>query len=324
MRKAQFYYTCIAAIAIMLSLPAKTAQSQKPLWSAASVNWQVLRMKNKLNQKDACVVRWVYDKSIALSLLNQNQEYIFLLKLPKTVSKNGKFPTIEEDKEYYGIAQHSDSSSWQIVAQATSANTMVIKISDAQPTTQTLRTLDKLSIFYKDSVLSFPLTNIIENVDAYAKCLGTITGEETTQQPTAKTQQDTLSKLADQHLQKNHNNGRATPPPLPAFRKSKTSADALEQYKRSEQSDGDQKVSENLIKKLKVLEEEKEELRKKLLYLTQNQYISGLVSCEPAAGESEQQIDSTVEQSYKDTIRQLRVENEELNTSLKTCQNTNP
>ena len=227
-------------------------------------------------------MRWVYDKSTSLSFLREKGKDTFLLGLPKTIPQAMNISGLDKGETYYGTLEKRDGTTIELVATAQSDRALILTPVSPTHSVKQLKTMEKVYLFFENTIINLPLVNAVENFGAYQQCLNSLNPDQPAPQIQKPREQD-LNALATQHLKSNRK-GLAAPPPVAGFKKSNTHADVLEQYKKSENSYDSQRVNENLIKKLKILEDEKEALRKKLLYLTQDQYLAGLVACEPASG----------------------------------------
>jgi len=84
-----------------------------------------------------------------------------------------------------------------------------------------------------------------------------------------------------------------------------------------EYNERNSQITNNLMKKLVLLEKEKEELRMRLLGIKEDRVISKIVACEPQKPTtSEMDLNETVLQKFELTINSLRAENELLKESL--------
>ncbi|PCJ01339.1 MAG: hypothetical protein COB14_03855 [Alphaproteobacteria bacterium] len=295
-----------------ISTAESLADAYAQTWTAENVDWQVLRAKDNMGN-NACVIRWVYDKTISLSFLKRQENFIFSLQLPEQAPNQPNFPTIEQGKEYYGILDQRGDTINQITAKAISSKTMVFDAPNVQHI-QKLKLLEKISLFFTDSIINLPLPNAAENFDAFSQCLDTLDAQTESAKLSPSKKQD-LNITAVKNLRKIRDD-LTIPPPMPAFKRSKTKASVLDEYKRSERNNNYKEINASLLKKLRILEAEKEGLRKKLLYLTQDAYIADLVACEPSTGTNDDMLNSEMEARYKIELQRLEAENNTLNQGI--------
>lgn len=298
-------------------------EAPEALWSPASVDWQVVKTKNKITHKDVCVIRWIYNKSIYLSFLEERDGFVFNIQ-----SKDeGGLPALVAGVDYYGVLIRRDGAITQISSSAINESLMSIVIQKEPGALQHFKTADKISLFFKDAIYDFPLLNAPENYGAYESCVNGLSVEKE-QEVSADVAVNSdakatpLNELAVSNIN-SMSKDLAVPPHLPAFRRSKTKPSLLERQKSVERNSDYKEVSENILKKFRVLEREKEELRRKLLTVTQDSFIPGLMACEPGAGgNNDGDLSSIMEDSYKATIRELRAENRDMRAQLDACDNS--
>ena len=304
------------------------ASDIKQPWVAEKINWQVMRVKNKAD-KNVCLVRWKYDHDVSLSFIKKGDGYAFLLKTPKVNPDGILIPQIEKGESYYGVLEKKSESINQITAKATSNNSMILELPSQSKYIQNFNSLEAVSLYFTDSVMDLPLPNAAENFEAFSQCLNTL---KDVNNDTAAEKKD-LNNRAVENIRGMHDD-ITIPPPLPAFRRSKTKVSVIESYKKQNHNNDYKEINASLLKKLRILEAEKEGLRKRLLYLTQDAYIADLVACEPSGGQANNTNNAELEASYEAIIQSLKMENQtlkkqsqelskgnkEANESLNTCQ----
>lgn len=325
MRLSKLLLLALTAFCVCFACAGNISAEETPgaLWSPANVDWQVVKTKNKITHKDVCMIRWVYDKSIYLSFLEEKNSFVFNLQS----RDEGGLPALVAGVDYYGVLIRRDGVITQISSSAINENLMSIAIKKEPGALQHFKTADKISIFFKDSIYDFPLLNAPENYGAYEKCVGGLNVEKE-QEASSDAAVDVdakatpLNELAVSNIN-SMSKDLAVPPHLPAFRLSKVRSSLLEKQKIVERNGDYKEVSENLLKKFRVLEKEKEELRRKLLTVTQDSFIPGLMACEPGAGGDDyDNLSSIIEDSYKASIQELRAENREMRAQLDSCDNS--
>ncbi|MGH1404592.1 MAG: hypothetical protein ACRBDL_10145 [Alphaproteobacteria bacterium] len=314
-----FFLTC-TALCIWSAYPDRAyASEQSSIWSPVKVDWQVVRTKNKKTSKHMCAIRWIYDKSTVLSFLQDQETFRFELHTPSKKSVGNGIPTFVTGQDYYGVLTKRNDSLDQMQAVAKSENILSLAIAQPEYMTQYYRTSERLSIFFENTIVNLPLTNALENFDAFDKCLETIKPKEDKTAEVKDVKEatpKTLSEIATNNMDVARKD-LSIPPSLPAFKRSNTKKSVLEEYNRLDENDNYKEVNQNLLRKLRILENEKEELRKKLLSLTKESFIPGLVACEPSAGhEQDDGLSEIMEDNYKATIEQLRQDNRELAAQL--------
>ncbi len=326
MRLFLIFLTC-TALCVWSALPDHAyAGEQSSIWSPVKVDWQVVRTKNKKTAQHVCAIRWIYDKSTVLSFLQDQDTFRFELRTPSEKAAGNNIPDFITGQDYYGVLTKRNDSLDQMQAVAKSETILSLEIGRPEYLVQYYKTSERLSIFFEDRIVNLPLTNALENFEAFDKCLGSLeTNKQKTAEPQApKEAPKTLSEMATANMDVARKD-LSIPPKLPAFKRSNTKKSVLEDYKRLDDNDNYKEVNQNLLRKLGILENEKEELRKKLLSLTKESFIPGLVACEPSAGdEQDDGLSELMEENYKATIEQLRQENRELAAQLDDILNSNP
>lgn len=303
------------------------AESHTPddsVWVPSQVDWQVVRAKGANTQKDTCLVRWIYDKSVALSFYEKDGRHHFLLNFSKFENP----PPLNKKESYYGIFTKKDDSIHQLNINV--LNDKTLELMDSSSTgLSSYRPAEKISIFFEDRIYNFPMANALENFEAYEKCLNTISIPQEKLIETSKeraeekknAEEALLGRLDDTTAEMiaKHPSRGALPPPLPAFRKSNTKAEIMEKYNKISQDEGTVgAMNANLLRKMQILEIEKEELRKKLLSLTRESNIPKLIACESAdSNDSAMTVD--MQEGYIEMINKLRAENHELQEKLSAC-----
>ncbi len=292
------------------------------VWMPSKVDWQVVRAKKSKENKDICIVRWIYDKSATLSFVKNGDVYKFIMDFNDLKD----VPLISGGETYYGILSKQDDSITQITIDVIDEKTLSI-IDPVATEISAFRPSEKISIFFEEKIYNFPVANALENFDAYEKCQQTLDMPKKTVQETLQVAKVEGAPVKDLHERaRDHltsiKERSVVPPNLPAFRMSNTKAEIMEKYRKmeSESSDASGGMNQNLIRKLQILEVEKEELRRKLLTLTQESYIPGLIACEPSAGpENDEILSQGMKDSYLATIEALRAENRELQQAVDSC-----
>lgn len=304
------------------------AGDNKQPWAAEKIEWQVMRVKNK-HDKNVCLVRWKYDHGVSLSFIKKGDGYAFLLKTPKSNNADIEIPKFEKGESYYGVLERKSESINQITAKAVSNNSLVLELPSQNKYIQNFKSLEGVSLFFSDSVMDLPLPNAAENFEAFSQCLNTLKDVK----DSGVSEKKELNSKAVENIRQIHGDLKI-PPALPAFKRSKTKLSVLEDYKKRNRNNDYKEINASLLKKLRILEAEKEGLRKKLLYLTQDAYIADLVACEPSGGQAHNTGNAELEASYEAAIQVLRIENKNLkiksqefskrfteaNESLNTCQ----
>ncbi len=301
------------------------ANDAKQPWTAEKIEWQVMRVKNK-SDNNVCLVRWKYDHDVSLSFIKKGEGYAFLLKTPKEAPDSLEMPKLKKGEKYYGVLEKKSESINQLTALANSNNSLVMKLPGKNKHIQNFKSLKGLSLFFSESVMDLPLPNAAENFEAFSQCLNTLSD-------TNDNKKKELNHRAVENIRE-INDDLSIPPAMPAFKRGKTKLSVLEDYKKQNQNNDYKEINASLLKKLRILENEKEGLRKKLLYLTQDAYIADLVACEPSGGQNDNIGKAQLEAGYEEIIQRLKTDNQNLkrenqelvkgfketNESLNTCQ----
>ncbi len=303
---------------------AEPSDSDDSIWTPAQVNWQVVRAKGVNNQPDTCIIRWIYDQDITLSFYEKENKYRFHLNF----NKHAHDLNLDKDTSYYGILTKKDDSIHQLDISVINDKVLELRVDSAYDIAS-FRPSEKISVFFEETIYNLPISNALENYDAYEKCQNTMAipqeklaeAQKETPQETVKAEDALLNRVegvTDKMIAQLPARG-ALPPPLPAFRKSNTKAEIMEKYNKMEQDNGSSgAMNSNLLRKLQILEIEKEELRRKLLSLTRESNLPNLVACE-SSDASETTMTSDMQEGYLELITKLRAENHELQERLSAC-----
>ncbi len=289
---------------------AQSQESQQSIWSPTEVDWRVSRTADPKTKKDLCQIHWVYDRSINLSFnYHAGHFYFHVVYLKDKAILREQF-AFGQDRTYEGLFIKRDDSLDQLGVRVVAPGKAFLHLASDPDGLEFFTGAERVTIMFPNAVMNLPLANAQENFAVFKECLATANVQLSTTEPMLEPRekravdaQETVSP--EQAALK----VRPTPP-----KKSLSDYENLEGLRSDKKS---QKVVRNLMKKLKILELEKEGMRKKLLSLTDENFIPDLIACQPDSfDDSAIHMDEDIIVQFENIIELLRSENTALNRKL--------
>ncbi len=302
-------FLVITLLFLPSSVYAQSQEVQQSIWSPSEVDWRVSRTADPKTQKDLCQIHWVYDRTINLSFnYHAGHFYFHLVYLKDKVVLQKQF-AFNQGQEYEGLFIKRDDSLDQLMVRVVAPGKVFLHLASDPKDLGFFVGAERITVMFPDGVMNLPLANAQENFGVFKECLATANVQLQASEPMLEPREKKYN-----YAQQTETPEQAALKPRPQMKKSLSDYKSLEGLRSDKKS---QEVIQNLMKKLKVLEAEKEEMRKKLLSLTDESFIPDLVACQPNSfDDSALHMDEDIIAQFDGIIEQLRAENALLNRKL--------
>ncbi len=304
------------------------------VWNAEKLDWWVSLNEQpedkKLSKK--CEIHWVYDDVLDLSFQRTRQGRLYFgIKPLKNTPALKAFQNLGDEPDYR-IDIIKGQNTRTLYGKVAKPDFLVVQVNPDMLEYSYLDQADRLIVRMSEKSYNLPLNNSEENFEVFRTCEKNLNTPENLQRLAQEAAAKVRPTLADPVPVAAQVKTDSMPPPLVPLPKEgeetpsaqtdltippsmeQPSAEAFFIAKDVVYNDRETSLIQSLTKKLAMIEQEKEMLRKQKMTYEAEGLIAQIQSCESSAGD--EALDDRVYVKYEAAIESLRAENEVLKETI--------